>query len=566
MGYYKKSLKTYLRFIQFLKPYRMVGVIIGALMVFAALMRIPTPLLTKYLIDSIVPAKDMTNLHYFALLMVGLVAAGNLITYYQSRLVINYRNKVEEDIRSLLFQKILKARMGFLEKQKIGYTEARISSDVNAVGSLFLETILDLMINGLTFVVGVALCFYLNVELAVISVISLPTFIISYHAFSKKMNRLTSIKQEKWAQFSGNTVEFITQSKLIKVFNKTRAIGGLYINSLKEAIQSNKELQLFSVVSGIVVGITGVILPLIVLWYGVRQIILGQFTVGGFIAFNTCIGYLYDPVKNFVSINLNIHSALAAADRIFEVLDYEEEASLFGEKKLSEIHTITLDNVSYYYNNTEKRGVEEVSFTLEKGKKLAVIGETGKGKSTIGNLILGCDVPLSGKILVNHRDYREFDIRSIRDRIAYVPQEPSLLTGSIYDNIAFLDYNFDPSLMDRVIKWCMLEDTLKRFPNGIKTDVFEAGTGLSGGEKQRIALARALLRKSDFIILDEATSAIDPETEKLLVPNLMALPWRPGIIMISHRYAYLEKFDNVLNLNGVVEAQPASVHCESLTN
>jgi ABC-type bacteriocin/lantibiotic exporter with double-glycine peptidase domain len=549
MGYYKKSSKIYLRFLGFLKPYWLVGVVAGTLMIISALLQIPLPLLTKYLIDTIVPAKDLGSLNLFALLLVGVVAIKNLIDYYQNRLLINYRNQVEADIRSLLFKKILKARTGLLEKLKVGYIESRISSDVSAVGSLFLETILGLIINFLTFCVGVALCFYLNAELAIVSLISLPIFIISYHAFSKRMNQLTKINQEKWASLRGNAVEYITQSNVIKVFNKAKTIIQVYVHCLNEAIQSNKKLQLLNLVSGIVIGITAVVLPLFVLWYGVRQIIMGQFTLGGFIAFNTCIDYLYNPVKSFVSININIHAALAAAERIFEVLDYEEETSQFGHVRLQEIRSIQMENVYYYYNAQEKRGVENVSLHLDKGKKLAIIGETGKGKSTIARLILGVDVPREGRILINRKEYREYDIHALRDHIAYIPQEPSLFSGSILDNMLFFSESPDKSTLEQILHWCVLEDTIKRFPMGLDTNVFEAGTGLSGGEKQRIAIARAVLRKTDIIIFDEATSAIDPETEKILVPNMLALPWQPGIILISHRYAHLGKFDSVLNLN-----------------
>jgi ABC-type bacteriocin/lantibiotic exporter with double-glycine peptidase domain len=549
-GYYRKSFNIYTKFLRFLKPYWKAGLGAFILMVTAALLQLPTPLLTRYLIDTIVPLKDLWQLNLFAIILLGVIGVSNLVNYYENYLLIIYRNKVETDIRSLLFKKILVSRLQGLEKSKVGYVESRINTDVTAVGSLFMETVLNLFLNFLTFLVGVLLCFHLNPRLAVVSLLSLPLFIISYHAFSRKMNRLTLLRQEKWAELRGSSVEYLSQVKIIKAFNKAKQTAKLFAVTLKEAIDSQKKLQVFSVIATIMIGITGSLLPLFVLWYGVREIILGHFTLGGFIAFNTCIGYLYNPVQNFVSMNIDIHAALAAAQRIFEVLDYPEEETLFGNRDLQGITSIRLKNVAFFYqnDNDEKRGIEDISLSLEKGKKLAVVGETGKGKSTIARLILGLDVPQEGEILINGVDYRQFSLQSLRDHIGYVPQEPELLSGSILENIVFFAKDYDKTMVDRTVAWCALEKTLQRLQAGMDTMVYEAGTGLSGGEKQRIAIARALVRKPDLLILDEATSAVDPDTEKTLIDNILNLPWQPGIIVITHRYHYLERFHQVLRL------------------
>lgn len=547
-GYYKKSLSIYSRFLRFLIPYWKIGAVLGILMIFSALLQLPAPLLTRHLIDVIVPAKDLTALNLFVLLLIGVVVSSNITGYVMSRLQIGYRNKIEVDIRSLLFEKILRTPLSFFERNKVGYLESRISSDVNAVSTLFMETLLNLLVNGLTFMVGVGICFYLHMELAIISLMSLPIFIISFHVFSKKMNQLTMERQEQWAMFRGDTTEFLSQAKIIKSFNKVKRIFQIYMKSLAVAIASKKKQEIYNVISSIAVGLTATILPLFVLWYAVKEIIEGQFTVGGFIAFNTCIGYLYDPVSSIVSLNINIHSALAAAERIFQIIDSPEEADAFAAENLETIREIRLDNVSFYYSGKEKRGITNVSYVANKQKLSAVVGETGKGKSTIARLLLGFDVPQEGELLIDGRDYKNYSLHSIRERIAYVPQEPELLSGTIFDNITFFSKNCDEALLKDVVRYCMLEDTLKRFKSGLDTDVFESGTGLSGGEKQRIAIARALMTRPDFLLLDEATSAIDPQTEAVLTENITTLPWKPGIIMITHKHHFLDKCDSILKI------------------
>ncbi len=521
-------------------------------MLLSALLQLPAPLLTKYLIDKILPSHNFLMLNWLTLILVAILLVNNGISYLYKAMLIDYRVKVERDIRLLLFKRILFGRIKMFEEKKIGYLQSRLDSDVDAAGQLFLETILDLTLDALTFIVGVGLLFYLNYRLAVVALLSLPFFIFSFYVFTRRMNELSRNRQEKWALFRGILVEFISAIKTVKAFGGETVVSNQYSDSVDNALESDRKQERYNVIASIFIGLTGVLLPLFVLWYGVRQIMLGQFTLGGFIAFNSCIGYLYNPVRNVVTLNLDIHSSLAAAERIFQIMDVPAESDIFGIEPLKEIQSIEFREVSYdYYSNEgeNRTGLSTVDFSVGRGERVAIVGETGSGKTTISRLLMGFDVPSSGTIYVNGINYQEFQLNELRKRLTLVPQEPPLMSGSILDNITFFDPEPDRHFVDQLVKWCELKSTLSRFPNGLMTNVLEAGTGLSGGEKQRIAIARALYPKADMIIFDEATSALDIETENKLFNNLIALPWNPGIIWITHRRSFLKRMTQVVNLD-----------------
>ncbi len=519
-------------------------------MVLSALLQLPAPLLTKYLIDKILPSHNFFMLNWLTLILVAILLLNNGISYLYKVMLINYRVKVERDIRLSLFQRVVFGRIRMFEEMKIGYLQSRVDNDVDAAGQLFLESILDLALDAMTFIVGVGLLFYLNYRLAIVALLSLPLFIFSFYAFSRTMNELSRDRQEKWALFRGVLVEFISAIKTVKLFGGEKVVSDRYSSSVEDALESDRRLGKYNIVAGIFIGLTGVLLPLFVLWYGVRQIMLGQFTLGGFIAFNSCIGYLYNPVRNFVTLNLDIHSSLAAAERIFQIMDVPAESGMFGLEPLKEIRSIEIGDVSYHYNDGENRtGLSTVGFSVTRGERIAIVGETGSGKTTISRLLMGFDVPSSGTILLNGTNYQKFRLDQIRKKMSLVPQEPPLLSGNILDNITFFDPEPDKQFVDQLVKWCELESTLSRFPDGLLTNVQEAGIGISGGEKQRIAIARALYTKADLIIFDEATSALDMETENRIFNNLIELPWNPGIIWITHRRGFLEKMNHIVTLD-----------------
>jgi len=551
-GYYRNAWRTYRRFLHFLAPYWESGAVAGILMLLSALLQLPAPLLTKYLIDTIVPRGDLRLLNLLALALVGIVLLNNLSSYLYRKLLVDYRIKVEADIRTSLFRSIMSAPLRFFEEHQRGYLESRADADVNAAGRLFVETVLDLGMDGLTFAVGVGLIFYLNVQLAIVSILSLPLFIITFHAFSKRMNEYSRERQEAWASFRGALVELLGMAGTLKGFAREAVAHVRYGGSLRSALASDRKLELYNVVASIAIGLTGVLLPLFVLWYGIRQIILGQFTLGGFIAFNTCIGYLYNPVRNVVSTNIDIHAALAAAERIFEIIDTMAESGRFGTQPLDDIRTLDVGRVSFSYG--ERGELAPVSFRATRGERVAVVGETGAGKTTLARLLLGFDVPTSGSIRVNGTDYTSFDLRSIRVRIGFVPQEPPLLSGTILDNMTFFDSDPDPEWIQSLIQIAILEETVGRFPKHLQTPIQELGAMLSGGEKQRIAIARALYGKPDLIIFDEATSALDAVTQQKPMRNLGALPWRPIMIWMTHRRETLPGMDRTMTL--LSPAQP----------
>jgi len=545
--YYRKVYRIYLRFLTFLKPYWKIGLVAGALMLLTALLQLPTPLLTKYLIDEIVPTKDIWRLNLFAAILIGLVLSLNLLSYYEQKLLIVYRNKIEQDIRETLFLKLLRVRFDFFEKEKIGYWQSRIDNDVSRLRELFLETFLDICMNVLTFVVGAGLLLYLNYRLALISFLLLPAFIITFHTFSRRMNEYSLKNQEAWAKQRGDCVEYLRQNIVVRASGKVIRCLELFKRSLREAIKSSQRLELYGVLSSVIIGLVAAVIPLFILWYGVRQIIFEQFTLGGFIAFNSCIGYLYNPIRSLVSLNIDIHSAVAAAERVFEIIDQKEEGCSFGYKKLERFCSLQLSDVNFRYKDDE-RGVERISFELKKGEHLAIIGETGSGKSTILKLLIGLYPVEKGEILINGEKISHYDLESLRQKIGYVEQEAELFSGTIVENITFFEEKYDPDFLNEILQSCDLENAIKRFKQGLKTNILESGEGISGGERQRIALARALFRKPELLLLDEVSSALDVETEKKVFHNLFKLSWQPALIVVTHRLQILSFFPKVLRL------------------
>ena len=538
----------YFRFYRLLKPYWKESIFICLMMTFGLVLQFPGPLIVRHMLDHVIPEQNLELMLWLALALFGIAVLKVGSGYFNS--IFRARNKAEITlyIRKLLFGKVLHARMIFFDGEHAGYIKTRIDDDVDRVDQFFFDTVLIVVLQSLTLIGGLIISLYINVKLTLLGCLAaLPYFLIQKQ-FSRRLYVQSHVNQELWARFQGFLTELVSMMPTIKSQKQEPMIRQNFTNNLFEAVHSSREIENTEAQFNALVGLVTSLAPLAVLMLGIFEIVSGRFTVGGLIAFSANIVYIFNPIQSLISMNVNMNSALASANRVFEILDLEDEAGQFGQDDLTDIQTISFDDVSFIYDENQRRGLKSTMFRLSRGEAVCIVGSSGVGKSTIGKLLIGLNTPTSGVISFNGKAYQKYRIQEIRQRIGYVAQEPRLFSGSIYDNLLLANPEATEKQMNQVLAWCALDRWIASLPQGIHTSIHEAGAGVSGGEKQRIAIAQALLKQTDFLILDEVTSALDAETEKAVVSNLAHLPWRPGIIHISHRKTVVEMFSKVVEI------------------
>lgn len=335
----------------------------------------------------------------------------------------------------------------------------------------------------------------------------------------------------------GNANEDVELEDIEREYIKSLRIG------YKEGMLSNIQNTISSAISG--VG------NLILTYAGIMQVMEGNITLGSMMAFMTLAGYFMNPVGRLVSLQLSLQEANISMKRISEILDYEREQSETENENYQELEkvegTIELKNVTFRYGN-RRPVLKQISFSIPKGKKVALVGASGSGKSTIAKLLLKYYEPESGEILLDGVNIEEFSNESLRRAISYVPQNIELFSKSIYDNIRVSKRNATLDEVKEAAKEADAHDFIKRLPMQYHTYLEEAGNGLSGGEKQRIALARAFLKKNEFYILDESTSSLDFATENVIFDMIYNRFREKSMLIIAHRLATVKKCDEIIVL------------------
>jgi ATP-binding cassette subfamily B protein len=284
---------------------------------------------------------------------------------------------------------------------------------------------------------------------------------------------------------------------------------------------------------------------LVLLWAGTLEVIKGNMTVGSLVTFYSLLNYFLSPIQNLVELQGTLQSALVAADRLNDILDLSPEAS--GDQDINEIHEIALEDVSFRYGNRDLI-LKNLSLSAHKGEQIALTGESGCGKSTVTKLLMGLYDPEKGSVKINGKDVKEYSLKAVRDRIAYVPQSTFFFADTIKANLFLgLEENKIPTEeeLEKVLDLCCC-DFIKRLPFGIESMLDENGANLSGGQRQRLAIARAILRKPELLILDEATSALDNITEYRIQSALRKLCSNMIVVTIAHRLSTVKSCNQIL--------------------
>jgi ABC-type multidrug transport system fused ATPase/permease subunit len=528
----------------FLRLYTGSCIAVGILMVLTVLLQLPIPILTMYIIDHTVAARNSDLLAQVTLLLAGLVIAKHVFSYFNETLTLRLKENIILEIQQRLVSTIQRLPLSFFSGKHSTYLQSRVMNDSRAIEGALVRTLVSIAVDGLTFVVGITLIMYIRYELGLLLfVFLLPFAYIRYYA-NEKMRILSRDMQEKTAVSSAVISETFAGIRTIKAYLREDFQEDIVTNKLKGLRDIYIKTNWFGVISTVGTSFLTSLSITFVLWYGCRSVMTGHMTLGQVFAVLAFLNFLYGPVNSFVAANLRIQQSAAAIQRIYEFLKEPKERS--DGKRLDKVKgKIEFRDVSFAYDNVSDV-LQNVSFHVEPGKALALVGRTGAGKSTLVNLLLGFYNPNKGAVLLDGHNINDLSLETVRESIGVVDQQTFLFSGTILENIRFgkPDATFEEVVA--ASKQSYADEFIERLPEGYDTRVGERGVRLSGGQCQRIALARMFLKNPQILILDEAVSAIDSESERYIQSALVPLISTRTTIVIAHRLSSLLLADHVI--------------------
>ena len=484
-----------------------------------------------------------------ALLVVSVLKG--VASYGQSYLMVYVGSRVVADIRQRLFGHLMRLPVGFHMRNPSSRMTSRVINDVNWIQNAVSGVLKDLFQQSLTFLTLLGVVFYQNWRLTLLSIVVIPLSIYPMIRFGNRLRRIATTGQERTADMSTALQETLTGIRIVKGFTREAAedrrfagINEAYFRTWMKSTQTSAFTSPVLEVVG-VIGVVGII------WYGGVQVIRGTMTPGTFFSFLTAVFLMYNPIKRLASANNTIQQALSAAERVFAVLDVPTEAaSDAGVQDLNGVRSsVELRGVSFQYEGVETWALQDISLTVRPGEVLALVGSSGAGKTTLVNLIPRFYDPTAGAILVDGVDLREIRLAALRRQIGIVSQETLLFDDTVQNNIAYGKDEVTDEKIIEAAQAAFAHEFIMRLPNGYETLIGENGVKLSGGERQRLAIARALLRNPPVLILDEATSSLDTESERMVQMALANLMKGRTTFVIAHRLSTVQRADRIAVLD-----------------
>ena len=507
--------------------------------------------LVQPMLDEVFINKNETWLILLPVMLMAVTVLKGLASYGQAYLMTHVGVCVVTDIRRQLFHHLLRLPMGFHLKHPSSHMLSRVINDVNWIQSSVAGVLKDLFQQSLTFVVLLGYVFYLNWRLSVLALVVVPFAAYPIVRFGKRLRRFATIGQERTADMSLAVQEALTGIQIVKGFTREsqedrrfETFNQAYYRAWMKSTQASALTSPVMEAIG-VMGIAGII------WYGGAEVVRGGMTPGAFLSFLTAAFMMYNPIKRVATANNLVQQALAAAERVFRVLDQPAEPACDrGTKGLEAVReAIELRGVSFRYEGAEALALHNVTLTVRAGDVLALVGSSGAGKTTLVDLIPRFFDPTSGAILIDGVDLRDIRLSALRQRIGIVAQETLLFDATIRDNIAYGNPESPRDAVVEAAKAAFAHDFILQLPEGYETLIGENGVKLSGGERQRLAIARAILRDPPILILDEATSSLDSESERMVQMALANLMKARTTFVIAHRLSTVQHADRIAVLD-----------------
>jgi subfamily B ATP-binding cassette protein MsbA len=515
-----------------------------------------TAYLVKPVLDEIFFKKDMRMLKILPFAIILLYVLKGACYFGQAYLMSYVGHSIIKRLRDDLCSHIQMLPLSFFHKYRTGTLMARITNDVNVVKGMVSDAVTGALKDFFTIIGLLFVIFYRDWKLALIAITVFPAAVFAIVGFGRRMRYLSTRCQEAVADMSSFLHEIFTGTRIVKAFGMEPYENTRFFEKTLRLFKYEIKAVTIRSMSSPVMELLGGIGVTFIIWYGGYKVITGASTPGTFFSFMAALIMLYSPVRKISPLNNTIQEGMAAAVRIYDILDtasdiVEREDAI----KLESIsHSVTFRNVSFKYE--DQIVLKDINLKVERGEIVALVGMSGGGKTTLSNLIPRFYDVTEGAILVDGHDVRDVTIASLRSQIGIVTQDPILFNDTIRDNIAYGNLNASEADIIAAAKAAYAYDFVERFPDKFDTVVGERGARLSGGEKQRICIARALLRNAPILILDEATSSLDSESELAVQGALENLMKGRATLVIAHRLSTIRHADRIIVIvNGRIVEQ-----------
>ena len=545
----KMDFKLLGRVLALAKPFKSTFILAAVLAVVLAPVSILRPYIVQVMVDDYISVKDIGGLVNMAILFIVVLFVQAALTYtfiYSTNLL---GQSVIRDLRVRVFRHISSLRLTYFDRTPIGTSTTRTINDIETINTVFSQGAITIIADLLTLFAVLAIMLYTSVQLTLICLTTMPFLIVATYIFKEKVKAAFQIVRNKISEMNAFLQERITGMRIVQIFNAEEQEMQKFKKINRDYTQANLDSILYYAIFFPVVEIISAIALGLMVWWGASNVLQGSVTLGALIAFPLYLSMLFRPMRMLADKFNTLQMGLVASERVFNLLDRNEKIPNEGTLSAEEIKgKVDFKNIWFAYTELDYV-LKNLSFSIDEGKTLAIVGGTGSGKSTIINLLNRFYKLNKGSIEIDGTNIRDFELSSLRRQIGVVLQDVFLFSGSVLENITLRDDSISRDEVIAASKLIGAHEFIEKLPGGYDYQVMERGATLSMGQRQLISFVRALVFNPRILVLDEATSSIDPETESVIQYAIEKLIDKRTSVIIAHRLSTIRHADNILVLD-----------------
>ena len=540
---------SYSRLLFFVKPYIKRLIFAVFCMIVAAAAYLVVPWLIKNVVDEVLDDKNMAMLNLIVVGILLIFLIRGFATYGQTYNMSYIGQRIIIDVRESIFKHLQRLSLAYFDRRKTGVIMSNLTNDVAALQTAVVDNLISLITESVTLIGSLVSMLLIDWRLTLVTFVVVPVVFVIINVFGKRLRLAGHDVQGRIADITALLQETISAIRVVKSFAREdfelKRFQRENENNFRAVIGATKLTSLLSPM----VEFSAAIAVAVILWYGGYSVIQGSITAGSLIAFLIYAINLSNPVKRLSQVYGSIQKALAAADRVFEILDTKSDVvEAQNAKVLPDIKgNVQFSNVSFSYGD-DKMALQGFNLSVRAGESIALVGPSGAGKTTLANLLPRFYDVTDGAIYIDGEDIRNVTFKSLREQIGLVPQETVLFNATVKENILYGRLDATDEEVYEAAKAANVLEFIEKMPDGLDTIVGERGSSLSGGQRQRVAIARAILKNPKILILDEATSALDTESEKLVQEALECLMKGRTAFIIAHRLSTVKNAEQIVVL------------------